>query len=1529
MTGNIGGLYSKVGNRYEALWLVLKLVEVLGGHGKSLKVEGIGGAFAGFEGCLELDDCSEWYQTKINGAGANWTRRALAREGVTAAFKRRLEASAVDRCVFISQDPVKTLRKVPEKALRANDAIEFDQDLNKDEREAVGELGKEWGIAPETTWQWLRRCRFEAVSESSIERNLSVLSDWYFEGSDDAFAVLREYIEQRFNKTITTENIRCDFRDHKKLRLKPAQLDATVRERIASETDNYLKTYIPFGAGGGVIPRKEIEVVQRLLSSPTGRSILLLTGVAGSGKSGVVRGVIDALRQAGIGLLAFRVDQHLTCRTSKELGAALTERNESPAVTLAKLNPQSMSVLVIDQVDAISEISGRNGEVRQTILRLLDEAHNLKTVRVLLVCRTFDLDNDAQLKSLKQAAQVREFSVPLLSWKDDVEAFLQGRGYDVVTLTTAQRDLLCLPLNLALFVEGSDGDQTFSSRTDLFDRLMRKKERAIANGRSLGWTAATALGSLVRWMSERQRLDAPAAVLGAFASASDILASEHLIVNARENLNLFHESFFDYLFARQFMLEALSLKTMLTSTEQHLFRRTQTRQILEVLRSTDRPRYLRELNDVLTNGGIRYHIKNAIALWLGTLADPTVDEFAIIGKLDTPHEALPLLVHDAILSGAGWFDLLNSGSWISEQLSGTLDQRRNLILHWLGKVATERPVEVARLLEAWWAGDAERGQQLLNWFRFVSSSKNDRPLLTLCERVIRATATDGKAGLLGKSSLLFPNWVAERGDDGIVILCALFDAWFEGHPAHHPFERDLVRELDDHWLGEVAKASPRVFIEGAGPALVRSLALIVERQGKSPVDYTFHDAPRAGDRFGADAIFALYRSALRKLAATDPAEARRLLALFAPSLHNLMRHLHLEAVAASGGTLAAHLMELLAVPDLAEAGWSGAKWKSLADAARASLPRLSPQDQQRLETYILDLHPEITAAREMAKDIKEQGEGDWRNRRNVMWWLSRSGHARWCILKTIGAGLLSERGRAVLALGDRKFRGEEPPCAREISGGLVHSPIARERAALMSDQHWLGAIETYDSGRKQNRRHLLDGGPSQLAGELQNLVKSNPGRFINLMERIPKAANPTYIEHILWGLAEIDDPDLALLELAVVRAHARSESQFGPAIVRLFERHPKLANSKVMLDLLFWYAEQGEAGVHETSTSGPAKEEIVTIDDLLNKGMSLHVRGINGCRGAALEAIGQVLWQNPDCADRAWALLEERLEKECLVGVRCCMADPLTPLFNHDRERCAALFERLARSPGADESGDPNSDDDIAPWITHDATRLMPFIVRQVPDVGRRIVDRLLASRNDTFRLIGAWHAIGASFSIESYTSLADALIEGDAPVRRLAAATAANVIERQEFRSRAEEWLRRFFNDCDKHVRTQAAEVFRSMEADEFGRLVPLATDFIASAAFDDSSWGLLHALQSATCDTHKLVTQAATRLIADLKKNGAAGGRHMSEMHTLQELIRRDYAASDGNPETRKQLLDVIDALLEAGVYGVDSITKAHERN
>src|SRR5262245_60194813 len=110
MSLNTGGIASKLGNRYEAKWLVLRFLDVIGGQASWLRFEGIVEEFTGFEFALHRKGRTEWHQTKLAASKGNWTIGALAREGVLAAFGSRLAASKEDVCVFVSQDPAKDLR---------------------------------------------------------------------------------------------------------------------------------------------------------------------------------------------------------------------------------------------------------------------------------------------------------------------------------------------------------------------------------------------------------------------------------------------------------------------------------------------------------------------------------------------------------------------------------------------------------------------------------------------------------------------------------------------------------------------------------------------------------------------------------------------------------------------------------------------------------------------------------------------------------------------------------------------------------------------------------------------------------------------------------------------------------------------------------------------------------------------------------------------------------------------------------------------------------------------------------------------------------------------------------------------------------------------------------------------------------------------------------------------------------------------------------------------------------------------------
>src|ERR1044071_3808944 len=686
----VGGIPDKHGNTYEAKWLVRPVLDVIAGKAEWVRYEGITPEFAGFEFALKKGGVTEWHQTKSNAPNGNWTIRALGREGVLPAFKHRLESSANDRCFFISQDPAKDFCTLVNSAKIANNYAEFYQALSADHKDKFAQLIKAWNVEDDTAYAWVKRCESLTFPESELDAIIASYSDLYFSpGSGSAFSVLRAYAEDHFNKILTTEGIKADLRTGGSLRLKDSAIDPTVRERVRIETDEYLRTYSPFGAGGSTIPRRQIaELVDRVTKSD-GAKVVLLIGIAGSGKSGVVRGFIGKLRELGVTHLALRVDHHLDRGTPQELGKALTDRNESPVSTLKGLEPERLSVLIVDQVDAVSEISGRSGAVKEAVLRMVNDARNFRTVCLVLVCRSFDFDNDPRLKTLKQDNSVEQIDVPLLVWDDEVAPLLASKDVDVNQLSLGQKELLCVPLNLAIFLEVGKEGRGFASRNDLLQALMQRKDRSIRMSRSAPWAIAKPLTTLARWMSEQQTLAAPESVLDDYPSALDLLASEGLVVRSRSRVNFFHESFFDYLYTRAFVAGTQTLLGLLTSAEQHLFRRTQTRQILEAFRQDEPNRYLRELESVLISDHTRYHVKAAVAQWLGSLSDPTEMEREIILRLDDPRLPFKPLVRYAALSSVGWFDRLHESGWVIAVLNDESEERRQTILWWLSKIADQ------------------------------------------------------------------------------------------------------------------------------------------------------------------------------------------------------------------------------------------------------------------------------------------------------------------------------------------------------------------------------------------------------------------------------------------------------------------------------------------------------------------------------------------------------------------------------------------------------------------------------------------------------------------------------------------------------------------------------------------------------------------------------------------------------------------------------------------------------------------------
>jgi hypothetical protein len=608
--------------------------------------------------------------------------------------------------------------------------------------------------------------------------------------------------------------------------------------------------------------------------------------------------------------------------------------------------------------------------------------------------------------------------------------------------------------------------------------------------------------------------------------------------------------------------------------------------------------------------------------------------------------------------------------------------------------------------------------------------------------------------------------------------------------------------------------------------------------------------------------------------------------------------------------------------------WDGAPWLSLANACHAALPHLDIVEKQLVEEAILAHKPEIDFTIQWLREINKNGEIEsFLTKKNfITYELNRSGYEKWCILETIGEELLSQVSRFHLHELRRKFPKTKIKEPTHVESHIVGSPIKRVHCEKMSDNQWLSAIEHYDNDKDRRRgRNFIDGGASQLARELQEATKKDPRRFSDLSLKISDTAHKAYIENILWGLAEAENAKDESLIKAVKRAHIHSEKPFGSNIARILEKHPHIAANVEILEILIWYALNGEANESEESDKKNTERETITINTLIQRGSSLHIAGTNGARGCAWEALGSVLWKVSEAENSIWEAIHIALKKEALISVRCCIMKALSPLFNKNKDCFSESIKQLIILP----DGAPHQYDSsrLAPLVTPTGINLFPYIYNWLPELANELT-RLLECADETKRLIAAWLIFCESFRNNIYIEKADILTSASVDHRRLMADVASETITWADDRHHAEHLLTKFFFDEDEQVRKHAADAFRKIKANEVESYRDLAAAFLKSPAFRDNNFAVLNMLETATCNVLDLIIEAAQQIIKAIEEKGDQYGNHSADFHHLKDALKREYASSEYDAEARKKILDIMDLMLAREIYGVDSIVTTHDR-
>ena len=1249
------------------------------------------------------------------------------------------------------------------------------------------------------------------------------------------------------------------------------------------------------------IPRDEAKFIFEAIAS-TDSSGVLLVATAGSGKSCILAQVIGRLRDQTIPCLAIKLDSVPECSCSLQLGRELG-LTESPVTTLADMAQGDASVLIIDQLDSISTVSGRKTNTWLAFEEVRREIAAIPGMKLIVACRDFDLQQDHRLRPLGDSksgfTKVVVDSLTNLQIRESLDA---ANLKDFVP-TPQQLKILSLPFHLVMFLQGYP-ELPFHRIGDLYNRYWDRKRADLRSqyGGDSEWYEV--IKALSQHMSDHQATYAPKDIVDEWARTAEHMVSIHVLVDTGRDYRFFHESFFDYAFARSFCRTGESLHHFLTRPreDQQLFRRAQVRQILGYRRESRRDDYLRDLRELLASSQIRFHIKRMVASELHRIPDPNHDEWAIVEPYVLNTDLSPA-VSNALRGHEGWFDLLlDVGVW-SKCLSSGDTILVNAAIWFLSdsELHKSRSKAIASLLIPYASAGEDwdlRLKRIMSW----GVAHHSLEMTQLYFSMIRRGCFDEGEKRQSGEDFWVNHYSAEKDNPRFII--DLVRCWLE-HAVSKYNDGKSWNFLDQaplnhsdsgcQLLAKAVKDEPAYFLEQLFPVFEKT---VLETE-VSDRDILLNRARpylrNANDAHDMnDSVFMMIGTCLEKLSEEDPSRLRQFTDPWKDREHETFAFLMLRAYAANPEEFAGECIEYLCTHkprlNVGYEGWSGGGHGESAvsrETIAAVTPYCSDEQLRRLEDVVIGY----------CDAYERQTPG-------------RRGFAELLVLRSIDSKGRSERANIrikELECGFPNVPTDTPPRDLSTMFSVVRSPIPDSRAALMTDDQWVGAMTKYDGSTD---RFL--GGPVELSRVLSDLTRRDRTRFAKLALKLPESVESIYFSAILDGLGSFaanlagdakkaDEKELSsfpieLLEQVIQRAHSLTTKPCGSSISNLIERLADRELTTATLDALAYYA---------TEDADP--DDDIWKDKSRNYyGGNPLDHGINTVRGRAAIAIGRLIFTSQN----HWNHFRPTIETvicDPVISVRVCVVETLISVLNWDRDEAVRLFNACCKGT-----------EDI--WGTSPFDHFVHYAIRTHHLELRELLLAALGCSNEEAVKSVASQITLFDLGMDSLSEEAGLVRNGNEWMRQAACRVYAQNIGNGEVGNTCAERIVRFFDDDSDAVRDQIGVAFWQMNGERLRQSEAMILRYIESKSFESDPEELLRVLDESRAELPNVIVRAAERIVTIIGDKGSdIQFREASTAHSIATLVVRQYAQTT-DPTLKRKCLDLIDQMERSNYMGIN---------
>lgn len=1126
-----GGSADKSGNVYESYWAVEDICHILLDKEDSSSIY--------FEKPDEIKDGYEYivnkgkknYCIQVKNYDIEWTISNLYNKEVLSNFIKRMDEDKNAICVFLSSSNTE-LDEIVDRAKRSENkslffnsmitsekikdiisklrekiiSIKFaDKDItsmNEDEKDEFQYKLDDY------IYDFLRRIETKIKDNNTLKKDTISLINCIFKSptSNDILSSLFEFSQERYNEKFTKLELIRYLQEDRGFIFSNYNLNTSLINKLEDNNNNFINSTSQFYQRFK-IERSEVHEIYDKIISPNKEKYFFVLGSAGCGKSIILKEVDNLLKDKSYTIIPIDIRNFDNFNNCEELGQCIFNERVSPADLLVNITQDKPALIILDQLDSLSSVSGRSINKWFVINQLLQQVCKYQNIKVLIACRDFDLNKDSRLKEFIQTNEefIEKFFINNLSNEVVIDT-LTKLGVNKNRINEKLLKLFSIPLHLQMLCAVSENTDitnlNYENKLELYNAFWDSKCTLIGDE---AWFSLINL--MINYLNSNKSLVAPQCIFDRYKTNLNKLLSECVFCQDEKNISFFHETFYDYCFARILAANTeKSLYDFILASDQSLFIRSNVRQALEYLRVADTRRYLLELKNILNSENIRVHVRTLVLDVLLNFEKLTNDEINILINVQG-------IIKNAILNKyeykeAEFLIQYNTGKLLENLIdikNEKFNQSAELLTMFADKYTKEIDLIINQLNNTHLTKILLIGYpNTLSRFLFSPYLYKTTQFYNILKSLLQNDSISIKS-LFGHLQYVMKDFIqTEQVFElyGILLNKIIQEILSDNNRNDN--------SLYIHNIKEYITKSPEKFIEINFKYLLNGIknSQVHTHNGLKYDKLSYHRI------YGyEDNICKVFSIALNTIAKQEPASYWDFIEKYKYSEYETILFLILKSLYYLPIEYSDQIVEyIINNPYIYNVGYSS-------NYNYLIMLLLNKFTQHCDEELFEKLIKTILIYRE---DYEYKYFKDLKKNRRLNY--SPIHHVQAKLLDSLDKERLLKYPKAKLKLLElqRKFKAntflKEP---KEIEGGLVVSPISKENALKMTLDQWKKAIYKYIHPDSSGIS-ACSGGAYQLSQVLEDIISKEPLKFLNLIYELDiSKTSPYYINAILTGLSNL------------------------------------------------------------------------------------------------------------------------------------------------------------------------------------------------------------------------------------------------------------------------------------------------------------------------------------------------------------------------------------------------------------------------